>query len=135
MANEMTANVNRSLKVGALTIGGTVQNVLHDGVVNFSKTIPAGTNAEIDISVDVSTVLAMAIEGDNDCDIYTNAVSSGSYDDHLVLKAKQPLIWATGDPASLQFFTTDVTKLYVTCAAPTLLKFGAALDSTPVLTP
>jgi hypothetical protein len=140
MANEQSSRVNRSLAVGTLTIGGTVQTVLTDAVVTVQKTVPIGANSRFDVALDLTTVQAMAIEVDNDCDVYTNDVSSGSPDDHLVLKAKQPLIWATGDPATLKFLAGDdsthkVTAFYITTALPTLFKFGAAIDSTPVLTP
>jgi hypothetical protein len=135
MANEQSNRVTKTATIAGLSIGGTVQTVLADGAITFSKTISTGSDRRIDISVDVSTVQLMAIEADNDCDVYTNAVSGGAYDDHLVLKARQPLIWATGDPADLKWLTVDVTAFYVNTTTATLLKFGAAVDSTPVLTP
>src|SRR5712691_672558 len=116
MANEQSSRVTRSLVVGTLTIGGTVQTVLTDAVVTVQKTVPIGANSRFDLALDLSTVQAMAIEVDNDCDVYTNAASTGSPQDHLVLKAKQPLIWAVGDPAALQFLSDDITAFYVTAA-------------------
>jgi hypothetical protein len=138
MANEQSNRVTRSATIGGITIGGTVQTVLANGAVTFSQTIGTVTNGVIDITVDTTTVQLMAIEADNDCDVYTNAASGGSYDDHLVLKARQPLIWATGDPAALKFMTGDdsdhiVTVFYITTTTATLLKFAAAVDNTPVI--
>jgi hypothetical protein len=140
MANEQSNRVTKAATIAGLTMGGTVQTVLADGAVTFSKTIATLTDAHIAINLDTTTVQLMAIEADNDCDVYTNAIHSGSYDDHLVLKARQPLIWATGDPAGLKFMTGDdslhiITAFYVTTTTATLLKFGAAVDSTPVLSP
>src|SRR5690349_9491926 len=138
MANEQSNKVTKTATIAGLSIGGTVQTVLADAAVTFSKTISTGTDREIDLNVDTTTVQLMAIEADNDCDVYTNANHSGSFDDHLQLKARQPLIWSTGDPAEAKFMTGDgtnhiVTKFYVTTTTATLLKFGAAIDSTPVL--
>jgi hypothetical protein len=135
MANEQSNRVTKTATIAGMTIGGTVQTVLADAAVTFSKTISIGIDRRVDITVDVSAVQLMAIEADNDCDVYTNAIAGGAYDDHLVLKARQPLIWATGDPADLKWLTEDVTALYVTATVATLLKFAAAIDSTPVLTP
>jgi hypothetical protein len=131
MANEQSTKVNRSVTIGGVSIGGTVQTVTTDLVTAFQKTIPTGTNTEVDITVDISTCKVMAIEADNDCTVKTNSTSAP--DDTLALKARQPLIWADGDPSGLQFLTADVTKFYVTTTTATLLKFGSASDSTPVL--
>ena len=134
MANEQTAKVNKSVNVGGITIGGTIGTVTGDTIITFQKAFPIGTNVEADVNlIDVSRVTLVAIESNKDCDVYTNAASGGSPDDHLVLKANQPLIWQTNDPAGSLFLTEDVTKVYVTNVAALVLKIGVVQDTTPVL--
>lgn len=134
MANEQSAKVNQSVNVGGITIGGTVCTVTGDTVLVFQKAFPIGADVEADVNlIDVSRVTMVAIEASKDCDVYTNAASGGSPDDHLVLKANQPLIWKTDDPAGSLFLTVDVTKIYVTNTAALVLKIAAVQDTTPVL--
>jgi hypothetical protein len=133
MANEQSSKINKTMTIAGMAIGGTVQTVSADLAVTFSKTLPTGTNHRIDLSIPVAAIKAVAIEADNDCTIKTNETVEPP--DEIELKAKQPLIWATGDPAELLYLTTDVTAFYVTTTTSTLLKFGAAIDSTPVVNP
>lgn len=133
MANEQVNRVTRSLVCGSLTIGGTVQTVLSDYVVTVQKTIPGSTVVQIDVPLSLATVLGMGMECDNDCTVETNTHGIGAQDT-LTMKAKQPLIWVTGDPDNLKFLSGNVTSFYVTTGlAPVLFRFGAAIDATPGL--
>lgn len=132
MANEQTARVSKSVSIGGITIGGIVASVVGDTAIVFQKAFPIGTNVEADVNlIDVSRVTIAAIESSTDCTVLTN--STGSPDDTLTLKANQPLIWRTNDPAGALFLTVDVTKIYVTNAAATVIKLAVLQDTTPVI--
>ena len=133
MAGEFTSSVNTTVKLGTLTIGGTVQAILGDQLIDVSKILPTvSTDVEIDLAIDVSAVQLMALETDQDATVKTNSTSAP--DDTLALKAKQPLIWTKDQPTAIRFFSADVTKLYVTTTvAQTAIKFGALLSIVPSL--
>jgi hypothetical protein len=133
MAGELSAKLTRSIQIGGITIGGLVETILSDGQVQNQKTVPASsTNAEFDVAVTIANVKAIALWADKDCTVKTNSTSVP--DETLALKANSPMVWSSTDPVAGKFITHDITKLYVTTgAADTLLKFGAAVDSTPVL--
>lgn len=130
MAGEKAVTVSTSYRFGAGTIGGTTATVNPDAQTFFSKTIPANsTNFEIDVVVDVSTVVIAAIEASKDAAVTTN--DSGDPDDELALKANQAIGWRTNDVAAF-FLTVDVTKFFVTTGAEaTTLSFGFGVDATP----
>lgn len=132
MAGEFTISARLSYDFGSFTVGGTVDSIICDGKTSISKTIPANsTNAEIDVVVDVSTVVVAAIEANKNCTVKTNSTSAP--DDTLTLLANKAVGWKTNDVASL-FLTADVTKLYVTTGAEaTIIKFGVGYDATPAL--
>lgn len=135
MANELRARITRSLTAAGVTVGGTVETILADGQIGFSKTIPTGNNNRVTIAIDITAIKAIAIESSEDCTIYTNDQSGGTPDDTLTLTADVPLIWTENDPAAALFLTVDVTDLYITCAADAIVKLVAAVDTTPVLSP
>lgn len=128
VANELISRISKSLSIAGTTVGGTVQTVLGDEAVVVQKSLAIGTNLEIDVAVNLSQVVAMGIEADKDCTVKTN--NSTTPDDTVVLKAGQPLMWITGDPAGTQFFTADVTKFFVTTTVVTVVKFVASLTAT-----
>src|SRR5436309_13437389 len=103
MAGELVAVVKRSLSIGGITIGGVDAVLSPDSAVIFEKTIPAGTDQEADIVVDVSQVNCMGMTATKDCTVCTNDLSSGSPTDTIVLLANQEIIWKTGDPDALKF--------------------------------
>jgi hypothetical protein len=132
MAGEPTARITKSAIIGGLTIGGTVATVSADTIIAFQKTFPIGTNVEADINlIVVANAVLLSIESSADATVKTN--STGSPTDTLNLKAGQPLIWQTNDPAGAKFLSGDVTKIYVTNTAVTTLKIGVLQDTTPVL--
>ena len=132
MAGESTARISRSLSAGGVTVGGTVQTVDGDMCATLSKTVPASlTNAEFDFNIDISTVKAIGLEVSHDATIKTNSTSSPG--DTIAALGGKPMIWVTGDIASL-FLTADVTKFYVTTGGnDTTFKVTVCSDSTPVL--
>lgn len=133
MAGEAKAKVSQSFTAGGITVGGTQLTIDNgDFQIGFQKTLPAGANVEVDVTVDVSTILGFGIEASQDCDVYTNLPSTGSFVDHLVLKKNELLFWKSTNTNAF-FLTADVTKFYVTTTQDTVLKFAYAADSTPVL--
>ena len=131
MAGELSNRIGATATIAGVAFGGTTLTVLADGGTAMQKTLGIVTNGEFDVPVDISTVLCMAIEADNDCTVKTNSTSAPT--DTIALKAKSPLIWATGYPAGMQFLSADVTKFYITTTVATIIKFAAGTDTTPVI--
>jgi hypothetical protein len=132
-----TARVSQSVNFGAGSIGGTVALVESDLIEYVEVELLASGERQVDVVVDVSAVQLYAIEADQDCTVRTNDDSGGSPTDTIALKAKQPLIWRSGDPNGRKFLggashDTDITALYVTVGGEdTTVKFGALIDATP----
>ena len=135
MAGEQSFTVKKTISGPGPTVGGIDAVIPADGNKGFQKTIAANTvDGRITLDLDISTIQVIGIEANQDCDVYTNAIHSGSPDDHLVLKANKPLLWNINDPAGMLFLTVDVTDLYVTTGSnDTILKLICGLDETPVL--
>lgn len=127
MAGEPTIRLTRSVQFGSITVGGVTETISAGFVPVFSQEFGVVTDAEIDMTVDISTVLVAAISADKDCTLKTN--SSGSPVDTFLLKANQPLIYRKTVDAN--FFTVDVTKFFLTTSVITTLKIGIGADATP----
>ncbi len=89
-------------------------------------------NAQGDIAIDVSALKSLFIHSDVGCDIYTNAASGGSPDNHLTLIADKPLAWYYGC-GLVNPLTVDVTKVYITNAANSVgtVKIRTIQDNEP----
>lgn len=131
MAGEFTCRVTHTFVIGSLSIGGTVQTILCDQLLDVSKTLPDDTNIEIDVAFPIAGVQVVAIEANHDCTLMSNDPEYP--DDTLDLKANQALSWAIGEPDATRLFTVDVTKLYVTTTVSTALKIGVGLNVFPSL--
>ncbi len=133
MAGEITATLRRSLVLGNMTIGGESLPFSADYELHLQKLVPANTSAgEFVVTIDVDNLIAIGIVADQECTIKTNVFATPT--DTIVLYEDQPLIWVDGDPTGTQFFTSDVTKIFVTTgASATTIKLAAAIDSSPVL--
>jgi hypothetical protein len=120
MAGESQAIFRRGGFIAGLTIGGATETVTGDTHAAYHQTVPSSsTDYEIDFPVTVAALKAVAIVADQDIDLYTNAVHSGSPDQHFALKANVPILWQVGEPAALKPLTTDVTKFYAGVATTT----------------
>ena len=140
MAGESTATVKRSIAQGGITVGNDQFTVAGDTPKPFQKQIPASmVDAEIDWAIaDLDTIQAVGFEADKDCDVYTNAIHTGSFPtdgDHLVLKANRGLVWVRGvDDDDALFLKQAVTKLYITTGAEaTNFRIVCPTDGTPVI--
>jgi hypothetical protein len=131
-----TARVSQTVNFGAGSIGGTVALLENDLIEYVEVSLLASGERQVDVVVDVSAVQLYAIEADQDCTVRTNDDSGGTPTDTIALKAKQPLIWRSGDPNGRKFLggvshDTDITALYVTVGGEdTTVKFGALIDAT-----
>jgi len=134
MAGEFTFTVKRTVTGFGKSNGTVEQTVKCDGGAPISKTIPANTtNGRITVGIDITKTKVLSIETSQNCDIYTNAPSTGSPAQHLVMLANLAKTWVTGDDASL-FITTTVTDLYITTGGTaTNLSIIEGHDATPVL--
>jgi hypothetical protein len=100
--------------------------------VSINEAIATGTNTAMAIAIDVSQVKAFFLCSDVDMTVKTN--SSGSPDNTITLRAGQPYQWykpASGSPYDSFKLTTDVTILYLTCAADAVFELEYLSDPTP----
>ena len=120
------------------TRGGTTHTTTIDkqysGEANVDETIVhSGTNVEVDIAINNTTLKSLYISSDVDLTLKAN--SSGSPAFTLNVKAGAPLWWdATNVGTFTNPITAAVTKFYVTNADGTndaALKIFALMDSTP----
>jgi len=120
--------LSRSLSIGGVTIGGTVQTIATDLAQVVSATV-IGSDQEVDVAIDVSAVRVAAIEADHDCTVEINTTSGVA----LELTANVPLVWSYTDSEDLFLGASDITKLYITTSGSlsTTVKLGVGVDATP----
>ncbi len=129
MANTFTWTFGVNLHTDAGTITSTTDSYTSDTDTNFVGTFNAGaSNSEIDIAATLANLKALYLYADQDMTVKTN--SAGSPADTIALKAKKQIVWNT-DSFSAKPYTTNVTKLYVSCTATTVLRVGFLADQTP----
>lgn len=136
MANELSANINRSLSAGGITVGGVANTVTSDLHVAFRKTIPKNTtNARVHVgAIDVDAIQAIGIEANKDTTVNFNKPGTSTPTDIVSLKANKAVFWFLGDITSAKFVTVDFDDLFITTGLEdTLLKFVCAIDSTASL--
>lgn len=127
MASHTITTTHRNA-AGTLTATKTLTNIVE---INVDETIAASTtNHEIDVVIDVSAVVMLAIYCDRAVTIKTN--STGSPADTIALPAGDMITWYTGRLDSL-ILTTDVTKIYVTTPSGAVSNFSMRilLDLSP----
>lgn len=137
MAQETKVSRSVSITGGGVTVGGVSEQVSVDNLATFKKAIPANTvNVQL-VKPDVTfaNIRAIAIVANKDATVCTNAASTGSPTETLVLKANKMLHWMNGDPDTTKFLSADVANWYVTTGGEeTLLTILVAEDATPALT-
>lgn len=120
------------LRINGITIGGDDEQSISADIESATPGITVAADAddyEIDWAFTLANAKAYGICADQDCTIKTN--SSSSPTETLTLKANQALIWRENDPTTMHFLSANLTKIFVTCAAETEIKFGHAVDITP----
>jgi hypothetical protein len=129
-----TIAFTRSSQVG----GSDVPSLTHEKTVSVSgggwtkfgpETITAGTDTLVNIAIDVSEVEFVRIHSTTAATIETNAIDATG-GNTIVLVAGKPYDFVTGDYTPL-LLTLDVTKLYVTNVADTVLTVEVLQDATP----
>lgn len=85
------------------------------------------TDVLVALVLDVSQISSLCIVADAACTIKTNSSSSPAQT--ISLTANKPLRWNDG-MAHANPLTTDITAIYVSCAANTTLKIKALYDAT-----
>lgn len=123
-----TVTITYRNAAGTLTSTKTLTNI---GEINIDEAIAASsTNHEIDVAIDVSTVVMLGITCDRAVTIKTNSTSSPP--DTFTLPAGEMIEWHTGAIGSNPL-TTDVTKFYVTTPSGAVSNFSVRvlLDMSP----
>lgn len=127
-----TVTLNRASTVG----GSDVPGLTHEKAVSVTgsswtklqESLEIGTDVLINLAIDVSTVKFFRVHATAATTVKTN--SSGAADDTLVLLAGRCYDFITGDLTTF-LLGTDVTKIYVTNAAATVLTIEVLQDATP----
>jgi hypothetical protein len=127
-----TVTLNRASTVG----GSDVPGLTHEKAVTVTgsswtkvqESLDIGTDVLINLAIDVSTVKLFRIYSTTAATVETN--SSSAPDDTLALAAGRCYDFVTGDPTPL-LLTADVTAIYVTNAAATVLTIELLQDATP----
>lgn len=110
----------------------TVQSEATVGDPNTGLALAIGTNVQVTLACDVSQVGVVFITATTACTISVNDVSGGSPTATITVPAGGVIEWHTGGQGTNPLGGTDVTKLYVTNAAATVLKVRAGItDATP----
>lgn len=129
----MNITLKRSAVIGGVTIGGTDETVTSANAqqVYQESIADSTTNHEVDFPIDVSTDQVEALSSTRAVTIKTNDPTTPAQT--LTLGAGVTLIWSKADPAAMQIFTTDVTKLYITNSSggAATVTVGVAADVTP----
>lgn len=114
---------------GATTVTKTA-TVSAEEQVELVTTLPASsTNVLHTLALDVSEMKSLYLCCTAAATVKTN--SSSAPDATVSLTANVPVCWYTGGGGTNPFGTTDVTKVYVTCADGGELYILALQDPTP----
>ncbi len=125
-------DVRHTVSVGGETVPSpSKRTYTGSGMASVSELIAVGTDALVNISLDVSAVTSIIIWSDRAITVETNAAdhSGGNI---LSLTAGVPYMWCTDSYDTFKL-TADVTKLYITNAsgASAQLEVRAIQDATP----
>jgi hypothetical protein len=120
MAGTLTHRVSTTVRSNAGSVTSTSYTLTGDHEFNYEiEDKSVGTDTQIDMALDVSTIVSLAIESSVAMTIETNAVDATG-GDTITLAANTPLIWNTTLESTLGVacpLTLDVTTAYVTNAA------------------
>ena len=127
-----TVTLNRASAVG----GSDVPGLTHEKAVSVTgsswtklqESLEIGTNVQINLAIDVSTVKLFRIHSTTAATVETNSSSVPA--NTLALLAGRCYDFVTGDYTPF-LLTTDVTAIYVTNAAATVLTIEVLQDATP----
>ncbi len=119
-------------KDGSDSTSTTAEVITANAKANFSDLIGVdASNAEIDIAFPFGPIQSVAIVAGANMDLYTNAASGGSPDNHIVLVAGKIAKWTINSVTPCPF-DVDVTKIYVTkSGAAASLVLSVLYDATP----
>ena len=120
MAGTLEHRVTTSVRTNAGTVSSNAYTLTGDHEYNYEiedKTV--GTETQVDMVIDVSTIESLCIEATTAMTLETNATNAAG-GDTITLTANQAVVWNTRIESTLGTacpLTTDVTTLYVTNAA------------------
>jgi len=119
MAGTLEHRVSTTVRTNAGTVSAASYTLSGDHEFNYEATsLPIGTDVQVDLVADVSTIVSLVIESTTAMTLKTN--SSGAPVDTITLVANKPVVWNTQILATLGTacpLTVDVTSLFVTNAA------------------
>ena len=115
MANVFTHKETAGYQDDSGTVSSVVNTFTGDHAEGFDEAIaPSTTNQLVAASVDVSRIRSCMVYCDKAITLKTNSSSSPA--DTITLTAGQLRQWNTGH-AEANFFTTDITAIYITTGA------------------
>lgn len=120
MAGTLEHRVTTSVRTNAGTVSTNAYTLTgdHEWVYEIEDK-SAGTDTQVDMTIDVSTIQSLCIEATTAMTLETNATDA-SGGDTITLVANKAVVWNTQIQSTLGTacpLTTDVTTLYVTNAA------------------
>jgi hypothetical protein len=131
MAGTLEHRVSTSVRTNAGTVSSNAYTLTGDHEYNYEiedKSI--GTDTQVDMVIDVSTIQSLCIESTTAMTLETNAVDATG-GNTITLVANQAVVWNTRILDTLGTacpLTLDVTTLYVTNAAIGDLKIYILMD-------
>jgi len=129
MANTFTWTFGVNLHTDAGTITSTTDSYTADTDTSFVASFNASSvNSEVDVTATLANLKALYLYADADMTVKTNSATSPG--DTIALKAKKQVAWNT-DSIFAKPYTTNVTKLFVSCTNTAVLRVGFLADQTP----
>jgi hypothetical protein len=119
MAGTLEHRVSTSVRTNAGTVSSASYTLTGDHEYNYEvEDLAAGTDVQVDMTADVSTIVSLCIEATTAMTLETNSSSSPA--NTIALVANKPVVWNTQIQSTLGTacpLSVDVTNLYVTNAA------------------
>ncbi len=120
MAGTLEHRVSTSVRTNAGTVSSASYTLTGDHEFNYEvKAKSIGTDTQIDMACDASTIVSVVMQASSDTLLETNA-NDAAGGDAITILASKPIVWNTqiedtlGTPCPI---TTDVTTAFVTNAA------------------
>jgi hypothetical protein len=131
MAGTLEHRVTTSVRTNAGTVSTNAYTLTGDHEYNYEiEDKSVGTDTQVDMVIDVSTIQSLCIESTTAMTLETNATDATG-GDTITLLAGKAVVWNTQIETTLGTacpLTLDVTTLYVTNAAIGDLKIYILMD-------
>jgi len=119
-------SITYTLATGGVSVTAT-QSKTAGQAITLDESLSIGTDALVALTLDISQLKSLYLISTTACTIETNSGSAA--DDTITLAANVPLVWQDSTYHDNPF-SADVTALYVTNAAATVLTGYFLVDPT-----